>query len=74
MICQCCKAQKARLQRVPSKLVKGMDSMLCSECRNKGMEPRHVVVLAAASGIDVREFVVKRLYCGAELSARDVMH
>lgn len=74
MNCQCCGKPKARLHRKNSMLIESMELLLCTDCKNAGKEPRHMVVLAAASGIDVRDFVVKRLYCGEELTARDVMH
>lgn len=74
MKCQCCGGLRKRLHGVDSSLIPGMKLMLCTDCKNAGREPRHIVVLAAASGIDVRDFVVKHRYCGKELTAREITH
>jgi hypothetical protein len=74
MNCQSCNAQKARVHHVDSALVPGMKLVLCTDCRNRGFEPRHVVVLASASGRDVRNFVVNKLYYGDPLQACEVIH
>lgn len=74
MKCQCCSEMRQRLHGVDSSLIPGMKLMLCTECKNAGREPRHIVVLAAASGTDVRDFVLARRYCGVELTAREITH
>ena len=73
MNCQSCKLQKARVHSVESSLIKGMVLVLCTECRNKGYEPRHIIVLAAASGADVRNYVKNSLYCGEPLQADEII-
>lgn len=74
MTCQSCNMQKARLHSVESKLIPGMNLVLCTDCRNKNFEPRHVVILASASGRDVKDFVVNKLYHGDPLKANEVIH
>jgi hypothetical protein len=74
MNCQSCNLQKARVHSVDSVLIPGMKLVLCTECRNKGLEPRHVVILASASGRDVKNFVVNKLYYGEPLQANEVIH
>lgn len=74
MNCQSCNLQKARVHSVDSVLVPGMKIILCTECRNSGFEPRHVVILASASGRDVKNFVVNKLYYGEPLQANEVIH
>jgi hypothetical protein len=73
MNCQCCNKQKARITAQDSQLVKGNKLLLCTECRKAGHEPRYFVVIAARSGKNVREFVVGARYCGAELTANEVI-
>jgi len=72
--CQCCGSLRQRLHGVNSRLIPSMQLMLCTDCKNADKEPRHIVVLAAASGVDVREIVLKRQYCGRELTAREIVH
>jgi hypothetical protein len=74
MNCQSCNLQKARVHSVESALITGMKLIICTDCRNKGFEPRHVVILASASGRDVKNFVVNKLYCGEPLQANEVIH
>lgn len=73
MNCQSCKLQKARVHSVESNLIKGLTLVLCTECRNKGYEPRHVIILAAASGGDVRNHVKNSLYIGDPLQANEII-
>jgi hypothetical protein len=51
-----------------------MKLVICTECKNNGFEPRHVVVLASASGRNVKDFVVNKLYYGESLQASEVIH
>jgi hypothetical protein len=74
MNCQSCNVQKSRVHRVDSVLIPGIKLVMCTECRNKGFEPRHIVVLASASGQDVRNFVINKLYFGDPLQASEVIH
>jgi hypothetical protein len=74
MLCQSCKIQKSRLHAVESSLIPGMSLVLCTECRNKSFEPRHVIIIAAASGRDVKKHIVERLYFGDDLTAQEVIH
>jgi hypothetical protein len=74
MVCQSCKIQKSRLHSVESALIKGMSLVLCTECRNRGFEPRHVIIIASASGRDVKKYIIDRLYFGEDLTAQEVIH
>jgi hypothetical protein len=72
MKCQSCKYPKANLSKVNSKLLASIAIMICSDCKKRQFEPRHIIILAARSGVDVREYVVNRKYCGDELTAMEV--
>jgi len=74
MNCQSCNLQRARVHHVESVLIPGMKLVICTECKNNGFEPRHVVVLASASGRNVKDFVVNKLYYGESLQASEVIH
>jgi len=74
MKCQSCDKNKSRLHNVDSSLIKGMSLILCTDCKNKGFEPRHIIIIASASGIDVSRFVVDKLYEGDPLRANEVIH
>jgi hypothetical protein len=74
MICQSCKIQKSRLHAVESILIPGMPLVMCTECRNRGFEPRHVIIIASASGRSVKKHIVERLYFGDDLTAQEVIH
>ena len=74
MLCQSCRIQKSRLHAVESVLIPGMSLVLCTDCRNKGFEPRHVIIIAAASGRNAKRHIVERLYCGDDLTAQEVIH
>lgn len=71
--CQCCKHQKNALKGFNSSLIDGINIIICATCKNKGHEPRHIVVLAARSGADVTSFVRERKYCGKALEAAEVI-
>lgn len=74
MVCQSCRIQKSRVHAVESSLIPGMSLVLCTECRNKDFEPRHVIIIASASGRDVKKHIVDRLYHGEDLTAQEVIH
>jgi len=74
MTCQSCKLQKSRLHSVDSNLIDGMSIVICTECKNRGFEPRHVIIIASASGKDVKKYVVEKLYHGEDLTAQEVVH
>lgn len=74
MVCQSCRLQKSRVHPVESALIPGMSLVLCTDCRNKGFEPRHVIIIASASGRDVKKYIVERLYHGDDLTAQEVVH
>lgn len=74
MKCQSCGQAKARVHTIESNLIKGMNLIMCTECKNKGFEPRFIIVLASASNIDISNYVANRLYHGDTLQAHEVIH
>lgn len=72
MNCQSCKMQKNSLRSYKSVAVPSLDVKLCGECRKKGYEPRHILILAARSGINIRDWIVGHKYCGKELTAEEI--
>ena len=73
MKCQCCGKQKSRLASKDSQLIQGNKLILCPDCRRAGHEPRYFVIIAGQSGKPIREFVLKKRYCGDPLSAQEVI-
>ena len=76
MICQSCSKQKAELFPRKSLLLNKTTLLLCQTCIDYGFEPRYLIVLFGRSrGIDsVREFIVKRRYIGADITALELTH
>lgn len=71
-ICQCCKQTKARVDARASELIRSMHVIMCPGCNRAGHEPRHMVVLAAKSRVDVSDYIKSRRYCGRTLEAIEV--
>jgi len=48
---------------------------MCESCISNRYEPRWVIILAGRqSGSDsVKEFIIKRRYCGVEISASELL-
>jgi protein-arginine kinase activator protein McsA len=73
MTCQCCGQERAKLVVHESTLVRGNKLMLCNDCKRLNHEPRHLVVIAASSGLDIRLFIKSSRYCGKNIEAQEVM-
>lgn len=73
MNCQSCKKQKSNLRAVASAIIPQVDIIICGECVKKGWEPRHIIILGARRGVDVRNWIVGHKYHGAELLAEEII-
>lgn len=73
MECQSCGKQKAELLVRESKLWKKTKLLMCKTCIDKKMEPRGFVILAHRRGIDVTDYIKNKRYCGAEITAKQLM-
>lgn len=73
MNCQCCGGDRARLHGVESAMVKGNKLLLCTDCKREGHEPRHLLIIGAHSGKQVRDYIKHNRYCGQQLAANEVM-
>lgn len=75
MNCVCCGKQRQSIEPVKSRLLPSVTLLMCNECREAKYEPRHIVVITARSkGIEtVREFINKRLYCGQDITAEEII-
>lgn len=75
MNCQSCGAQRNKLHKVQSRLIKSMELYLCTDCKKAKYEPRWLVVLAGRSyGAEaVEEIVTKRKYLGKEIELKELL-
>lgn len=73
IICQCCKQSKAKVSARRSELIGSMNVIMCAACDRAEHEPRHIVVLAAKSHVNVADYVKSRRYCGKSLEAVEVV-
>ena len=75
MDCFSCSKQKSEIHAHKSAIIKDVTVFMCPSCIDTGYEPRWVIVLGARSqGIDsVRDYIVKRKYYGAEITAEELM-
>lgn len=69
----CCKQQRSNLSAKPSSLIGSMKVIMCNSCKRSNHEPRHIIVIAAKSGIDVGKHVKEHQYCGRSLEAVEVL-
>lgn len=75
MKCYSCNKQKNELHPKKSELLDGVTSLMCQTCIDLKYEPRWTIVLAARSkGPNyVKDFIVKRRYCGDEILANELI-
>lgn len=75
MICYSCSKPKANLSLKRSTLLPGVNLLLCQTCTESKFEPRWTIILSARKNgpAYVREFIVKRLYVGNEISATELI-
>lgn len=75
MNCYSCGKQKNKLHAKDSDIIKGVTVLMCQSCIDAGYEPRWIVVLGGRqNGPDsVKNYVVKRKYFGAEISAHELI-
>jgi hypothetical protein len=73
ILCYCCNKSKNKLNAKRSSLLP-INLLMCETCINSKLEPRWVVILAGRQlGADtVKDFVLKRKYCGNEISASEL--
>lgn len=64
LVCTSCSKQRRDLKSRRSSLIKGMPILLCTECNEKGFEPRYVIIMAARnSGIErISDYLLKQRY------------
>lgn len=72
MKCSCCGGHRQNLHPVKSKLALGMN-FLCTTCKDSGHEPRHKIIIAGRSGMQISKFINFSRYCGAVIEAREVI-
>lgn len=74
ILCYCCNKTKNKLSAKRSSLLP-ISLLMCETCVNSKFEPRWVIILAGRQlGPEtVREFVLKKRYCGNEISASELL-
>lgn len=74
ILCYSCNKTKNKLNVRKSVLIP-INLLMCESCIGNKFEPRWVIILAGRqSGSDlVKEFIIKRRYLGAEISASELL-
>ena len=74
ILCYCCNKTKNQLNVRRSSLLP-INLLMCETCVTSKFEPRWVVILAGRqNGAEtVREFVLKKRYCGNDISASELL-
>jgi hypothetical protein len=73
ILCYCCNKQKNKLSAKKSALLP-VSLLMCETCITTKFEPRWVIILAGRQfGPEyVKEFVIKKRYCGDDISASEL--
>ena len=74
ILCYCCNKTKNKLNLKKSTLIP-INLFMCELCISSKFEPRWVIILAGRQlGSDsVKEFIIKKRYCGADISASELL-
>jgi hypothetical protein len=74
MICSSCGENRAKVHPKPSRLMPGTTLLLCNACLEGKREPRAFVIIhGRANGLkSVSDYIKKRRYCGAEITAAEL--
>jgi hypothetical protein len=74
ILCYCCNKPKNKLNVRKSSLLP-INLLMCETCIASKFEPRWVVILAGRQiGADsVRDFVLKKRYCGNDIAASELL-
>ena len=74
ILCYCCNKTKNKLNVKKSSLLP-INLLMCETCINSKLEPRWVVIICGRqNGAEsVREFILKKKYCGNEISASELL-
>ena len=72
LVCDSCGRQRFNLTSAQSRLLTSMTFNLCNDCKDRGKEPRWLVVLAARNGQDVNHWLANQLYEGAVILQEDL--
>ena len=74
ILCYCCNKTKNKLNVRKSILIP-INLLMCETCITSKFEPRWVVILAGRHlGSDaVKEFIIKKRYCGNDIAASELL-
>jgi hypothetical protein len=74
VLCYSCNKSKNELSVKKSALLP-INLLLCHSCTDNKLEPRWTIILAGRQfGSDfVKEFIIKKKYCGNEISASELL-
>lgn len=74
ILCYCCNKSKNQLNARKSALLP-VTLLICETCYSSKLEPRWVVILCGRQNgpESVRDFVLKKRYCGEEISASELL-
>ena len=73
--CSSCRKQKNEVHPKKSDIIKGVTVLMCQTCIDNGFEPRWTIVLGGRQyGFDaIQNYIVKRKYVGADITAHEIL-
>lgn len=75
ILCYSCSKSKFKISVKKSKLITGINIMLCDQCIILAYEPRWIIILAGREfGSDkVKDYILNHKYYGEEISATELL-
>ena len=75
MLCYSCGKDKNELHPKKSAILNGVNVLMCQSCIELKHEPRWLIILAGRQkGPEhVREYVIKHLYTGRQITAEEIV-
>ena len=75
ILCYSCGKSRFKISAKKSKLIPGINLLLCDQCVASGYEPRWVIILAGRQfGSEiVKNYVLNHKYYGEEISATELL-
>lgn len=75
MVCYSCGKAKNSLSPKKSKLLNGINLLLCNSCIDNKYEPRWIIILAGRKfgPTFVKEYIKNNRYIGKEISANELI-
>lgn len=73
--CHSCGNNKVKINAVKSRILHGLNLMMCDFCLSAGFEPRWVIIIGGRQNgaSTVKDYVVNKKYSGEEIVASELL-